>query len=56
MAGKSHHSTKDLSSMSGMDKDTIMYAAVAGVLLIGAGLLIAIRRRAARRNSGITQV
>ena len=39
-----------------MDKDTIMYAAAAGVLLIGSGILIAIRRRNSRKNQGITQV
>jgi LPXTG-motif cell wall-anchored protein len=40
----------------GMDKDTVMYAAVGGVLLIGGGALVAIRRRNARKNQGLTQV
>jgi phage tail protein X len=40
---------------AGMDKDTIMYSAAAGVLLIGSGVLMAIRRRNARRG-GVTQV
>jgi LPXTG-motif cell wall-anchored protein len=39
-----------------MDKDTIMYAVAAGVLLIGGGALVAIRRRSNKRNQGITQV
>ncbi|MDZ4677344.1 MAG: LysM peptidoglycan-binding domain-containing protein [Oligoflexia bacterium] len=40
----------------GMDKDTVMYAAVGGVLLIGGGALVAIRRRNARKSQGLTQV
>ncbi len=39
-----------------VDKDTIMYAVAAGILLIGGGTLVAIRRRSAKRNQGITQV
>ncbi len=38
------------------DKDTMMYAGVAGILLLGTGALIAVRRRASRKNQGVTQV
>jgi phage tail protein X len=50
------HPRDTASPLGGMDKDMIMYGAAAGVFLIGGALLVAIRRRSARRNSGITQV
>jgi LPXTG-motif cell wall-anchored protein len=51
----SHHKTKDLSATGGMDKDTIFYAGLAGILLISSALWFALRRRRSR-NSGVTQI
>ncbi|MBK9293646.1 MAG: LysM peptidoglycan-binding domain-containing protein [Oligoflexia bacterium] len=48
--------SKKKSSHDTMDKDTIMYAVAAGVLLVGGGALVAIRRKNAKRNSGVTQI
>jgi len=46
---------KDLSASTGMDKDTVFYAGVAGILLVASALWFAFRRRKAR-NSGVTQI
>lgn len=48
--------SKKKSSADAMDKDTVMYAVAAGVLLVGGGALVAIRRKNAKRNSGVTQI
>jgi phage tail protein X len=53
--GPGHHKTKDLSATGGMDKDTIFYAGLAGILLISSALWFALRRRRSR-NSGVTQI
>jgi LPXTG-motif cell wall-anchored protein len=55
MMPKPRKPIKDLSNLGAMDKDTIFYAGLAGILLISSALWFALRRRRAR-NSGVTQI
>jgi hypothetical protein len=46
---------KDIGNSAGMDKDLVLQAGVAGIILVGILSLVALRRKRSR-NSGVTQI